>query len=47
MLIDAHTHLDSPEFDPDRMGVITRAREAGLSGIITVGTDLASCRSAL
>jgi TatD DNase family protein len=47
MLIDAHTHLDLPEFDLDRPRVISRAREAGLTGIITAGIDLASCRSVL
>ena len=31
MLIDTHTHLDFPDFDADRQGVITRAGEAGLS----------------
>ncbi len=47
MLVDAHTHLDLPEFDPDREEVIERARSAGLVAIITVGIDMESCKAAL
>ena len=47
MLIDAHTHLDMKEFDPDRDEVIERARSAGLVAIVTVGVDPESCRAAL
>lgn len=46
-MIDSHTHLDMPEFDPDREAVIARARRHGVSTIITVGIDLASSRAAL
>ena len=35
--IDTHAHLDDAAFDADRAGVISRAKEAGLSSIITVG----------
>ncbi len=30
MLIDSHSHLDAPEFDPDRDAVLARARAAGV-----------------
>lgn len=30
MLIDSHSHLDAPEFDPDRGQVLARARAAGV-----------------
>lgn len=35
--IDTHAHLDDPAFDDDREEVLKRAKEAGLSSIITVG----------
>ncbi len=38
MFIDSHAHLDGPRFDSDRDQVISRAREAGISNILTVGT---------
>jgi len=38
MLIDSHAHIDGPEFDPDREDVIRRARDAGVSAILNVGT---------
>jgi TatD DNase family protein len=47
LLIDTHAHLDMPEFDRDRNEVITRAQEAGIDYIITVGIDLESCRAAI
>lgn len=46
-LIDTHAHLDMPEFKADLPQVIQRAREAGVSTILTVGIDLASCRKAI
>ena len=46
-LIDSHAHLDFPQFDPDRLAVIERAREAGLVAILNVGTDLISSRAAV
>jgi len=42
MLIDSHAHLDFSQFDDDREAVVQRARAAGLSAIINVGTDLDS-----
>src|SRR5437763_1681224 len=38
MFIDSHCHLDGPRFDEDREQVITRAREAGITNILAVGT---------
>lgn len=38
MLIDSHAHIDGPEFDQDREEVIRRARDAGVSAILNVGT---------
>src|SRR5262245_45376421 len=36
--IDSHCHIDGPEYDSDREDVITRAREAGVSMMLNVGT---------
>jgi TatD DNase family protein len=38
MFIDSHAHIDGPEFDADRDDVIERARNAGVSIILNVGT---------
>lgn len=38
MFIDSHAHVDGPEYDADRDEVIQRARDAGVSVILTVGT---------
>jgi TatD DNase family protein len=44
-VIDSHTHLDrAPGSDAE---LVEAAREAGLSRILTVGTDSASCRAAI
>ena len=43
-MIDTHAHLDA--FD-DPAEVVARAREAGVTRILTVGTDVAGCRRAL
>lgn len=37
-LIDTHAHLTFPEYDKDRSAVITRAFDAGLEYIITIGS---------
>ena len=47
MLIDSHAHLEMPEFKKDLEEVIQRATEAGVSTILTVGIDPASCRKAI
>lgn len=41
MLFDTHCHLTSPEFSADLDGVIGRAKEAGVEGILSVAVDLA------
>lgn len=38
MFIDSHSHIDGSEFDADRTEVIQRAREAGVTTILNVGT---------
>jgi TatD DNase family protein len=38
MLVDSHAHIDGPEFDEDREQVIERARAAGVTAILNVGT---------
>ena len=40
MLIDSHCHLDFPELASDEAGVLARARTAGVSGMLTIGTRL-------
>ena len=38
MYIDSHAHIDGTEFDADRDEIIERARAAGVSTILNVGT---------
>jgi TatD DNase family protein len=38
MFIDSHAHIDGPEFDADRDEIIERAKAAGVSVILNVGT---------
>jgi TatD DNase family protein len=38
MFIDSHAHIDGTEFDADRDEVIERARAAGVTTILNVGT---------
>lgn len=38
MFIDSHCHIDGPEYNPDREEVIARAREAGVTTMLNVGT---------
>lgn len=46
-LIDSHTHLGAPQFDPDRTDVLERARAAGVVRIVEIGYDLATSRAAV
>lgn len=36
--IDSHCHIDGPEYDADRDEVIARARDAGVTAMLNVGT---------
>ena len=40
MLIDSHCHLDYPELSSELSAVVDRARTAGVSGMLTIGTRL-------
>jgi TatD DNase family protein len=46
-LIDSHAHLDSEHSPIGPIGLITRAREAGVRGIVAIGTGLDSSERAL
>jgi TatD DNase family protein len=46
-MIDTHAHVHDPAFDADRDAVLSRAENAGIVKIITVGTDLGDSRRAL
>lgn len=41
MLVDSHCHLDFPELESDRAGVIARARTAGVTTMVTISTRIA------
>jgi TatD DNase family protein len=47
MLIDTHAHLDFPEFAGDVDAILRRAKEAGVSRILAIGTTLQSSRHAI
>jgi TatD DNase family protein len=47
MLIDTHAHLDYPDYDPDRAEVIARAKDAGVTEIISIGTRIDSSTRAV
>lgn len=38
MWVDSHCHLDFPEYDDDFDAVVTRAQEAGVKTLLTIGT---------
>ncbi len=42
-MIDSHAHLDDERFRDDLEAVLGRAREAGVTRILSVGTGLPSC----
>jgi TatD DNase family protein len=37
-LVDSHAHLEFAQFDPDRDAVLARARDAGVSTILAIGS---------
>src|SRR5205085_2058882 len=44
---DTHAHLDYPEFQPDFADVLQRARDAGITKMISIGTNFESSRRAI
>ena len=46
-MIDTHAHVHDKAFDADRGGMLVRARDRGITEIITVGCDLADSERAL
>jgi TatD DNase family protein len=44
---DTHAHLDSPDFEQDFAEVLARARAAGITKLISIGTNWGSSRRAL
>jgi len=47
MFVDTHAHLCWPDFANDLPAVLDRARAAGVTRIVSIGTDLANCRATL
>jgi TatD DNase family protein len=47
VIFDTHAHVHDPSFDADRRATLSRASEAGVSRIVTVGCDLADSERAL
>ena len=47
MLVDSHTHIDTPRFDKDREAVIQAAIEGGVTRMVDPGCDLSSSQAAL
>jgi TatD DNase family protein len=47
LLVDTHTHLCDPVFDPDRDWVLESARLAGISAVIAVGETLSDAEKNL
>ncbi len=45
-MFDTHAHIQDAVFDPDRAAMLERAREAGVTRIMTIGTDIADSRRA-
>jgi TatD DNase family protein len=46
-LFDAHTHIDMKHFDNDRANVISRAKDAGVVGMVTSSIGVGSFRRTL
>jgi TatD DNase family protein len=44
---DTHAHLDYPDFQPDFADVMARARAAGITRMISIGTSFESSRRAV
>jgi TatD DNase family protein len=46
-LFDTHAHLHFPDYAADLEAVLSRARAAGVRGLVTVGTDVATSEAAI
>ncbi len=46
LYIDTHVHLDDERYNADRDELLSRAREAGVGVLVSIGTDLADSRIA-
>jgi TatD DNase family protein len=46
-LFDTHAHLHFPEFDADRAEMMARARQAGVTRMLTIGTEVPTSRAAI
>jgi len=46
-LFDTHAHLHFPDFAGDLPDVLARARAAGVSRMVTIGTDVATSQAAI
>ena len=46
-LFDTHAHLHVPEFDADRAEMMARARQAGVTRMLTIGTGIPTSRAAV
>lgn len=44
---DTHAHLDFPDFAPDVADVVARAKAAGITRMVSIGTNLESSRRAV
>lgn len=47
MIFDSHTHLYWKSFDDDRDAMLARARDAGVTRMLVIGTEVESSRAAL
>ena len=47
IFFDTHAHLDYPDYAPDLAEVIARAQAAGITKIISIGTNLDSSERAI
>jgi len=47
VIIDTHAHLDYPDFRDDLDDVLKRARDAGVTRVVTIGTGVGSSRRAV
>jgi TatD DNase family protein len=46
-LFDTHAHLHFPDFAEDLPAVLGRARAAGVTGLVTIGTDVETSQAAI